>query len=396
MEMGSTAVPRRSLGRDVVIVGVGEVGIGRAEPTGGLRMHAQAAAAAAIDAGISLRDVDGVLTCNSYTEPYRQHSVVLAEYLGIEPHYTATLALGGASHAAMVGHAASAIATGVCDTVLIASADNPLTALSTSETVAKLAGWGHPTYELPYGPLMPAYYGLVAHRYMHGYGVIAEQIAKVAVTTRQHAALNPVAMEQKPLTIEQCLSARLIASPLRRYDCSLVSDGGGAVIVTTSERARDLGKPFVRILGVGEGHTHEYLSQARSLTTSGAATSGRRALEMAGVDHRDVDVATIYDCFTISVIALLEDLGFCAKGEGGQYVDAEGIGLDSRMPINTHGGLLSHAHPGPPGGIFHIVEAVRQLRGQCDTRQVADAEIALVHGMGGAMSTHCTLVLGGE
>lgn len=385
---------RRGIGRDIVIVGVGETGIGRAPDTGAMRMHADAARLALEDAGLTKDDVDGVLTCNSYNEPYRQHSIVFAEYMGITAKYTATILLGGASHAAMVAHAAAAISAGMCETVLIASADRTLTGMAPGGGVAKMAGWGHPGYDNPYGPLMPAFYGLVAQRHMHDYGTTEEQLAQVAVSTRRHASLHPAAMMREPLTMDDCLNAKMIASPLRRYDCALVSDGGGALVVTTADRARDLRQEPVLVLGMGEGHTHEHLSQAPSLTTSGAAISGPAALAMAGVTHDEVDVAEIYDCFTISVIALLEDLGFCAKGEGGPFVEDGAIELGGRLPVNTHGGLLSHAHPGPPGGIFHLIEAVRQLRGGCGERQVEGARTSLVHSMGGAMSTHCTVVLG--
>jgi acetyl-CoA acetyltransferase len=386
----------RSIAGEVAIAGVGETGLGRSEGVGAMRLHAEAARLALEDAGLTKNDVDGVLTCNSYTEPYRQHSIVFAEYMGIQPRYTATLLVGGASHAAMVIHGAAAIAAGLCETVLIASADCTLTGMPPGGGVSKMAGWGHPGFDNPYGPLMPSFYALVAQRHMHEFGTTEEQLAQVAVTTRHHATLHPDAMMREPLTLEQCLGARMIASPLRKFDCALVSDGGGALVLTSTERARTLRRPPVAILGMAEGHTHEHLSQAPDLLRSGAAMSGPAALEMAGLRAQDIDVAEIYDCFTISVIALLEDLGFCAKGEGGPFVADGNIGLDGRLPVNTHGGLLSHAHPGPPGGIFHLIEGVRQLRGECGERQVANAETSLVHSMGGAMSTHATVVLGKE
>lgn len=382
------------IGRRIAVAGVGEAGIGRSAHPGALRLHAEAAQVALDDAGLAKSDIDGVLTCNSYVEPYRQHSIVFSEYMGIRPDYTATILLGGASHTAMIAHAAAAIAAGMCETVLVASADTILTGMGSGAGVAKLAGWGHPAYDAPYGVLMPAYYGLVAQRHMHEFGTTPEQLARVAVAARNHARLHPLATERGPLSIEDCLSAKMVSSPLRRHDCSLVSDGGGAVIVTTVERARDLRQSPVLVLGMGEGHTHEYLSQAPTLTASGAVGSGRRALTMAALTPTEIDVAQIYDCFTISVIALLEDLGFCAKGEGGPFVESGAIDLGGRLPVNTNGGLLSYAHPGPPGGIFHAIEGVRQMRGECGARQVLGAQTALVHGMGGAMSTNCTLILG--
>jgi acetyl-CoA acetyltransferase len=192
------------------------------------------------------------------------------------------------------------------------------------------------------------------------------------------------------------LASRLVADPLHLLDCSLVSDGGAAIVVTSAARARDFPHRPVWLLGVGEGHSHEHISQARSLTTSAAVESGRRAYAMAGLGSRDVDFAQLYDCFTPVVLIELEDLGFCAKGEGGAFVAGGRIGPGGTLPVNTHGGLLSHCHPGNPGSMFALTEAVRQLRGEAGLRQLARAEVALVHGQGGILSSHCTVLLGRE
>jgi len=201
---------------------------------------------------------------------------------------------------------------------------------------------------------------------------------------------------REPIGVEDVLRSRMIADPLHLLDCSLVSDGGAAVVLAAAGRARDFPHPPVYLLGVGEGHSHEHISQARSLTTSAAVDSGRRAYAMAGIGPGDVDFAELYDCFTPVVIVELEDLGFCAKGEGGPFVAEGCIAPAGRLPVNTHGGLLSHCHPGNPGSMFALTEAVRQIRREAGPRQLARADLALVHGQGGIMSSHCTLVLGSE
>ena len=198
------------------------------------------------------------------------------------------------------------------------------------------------------------------------------------------------------ISVEDVLSSRMIADPLHLLDCSLVSDGGAAVILTSAERGTDFPHHPVYVLGVGEGHGHEHISQARSLTTSAAVESGRRAFEMAGLGPSDIDVAEIYDCFTPAVLIELEDLGFCKRGEAGSFVESGETALDGSLPMNTRGGLLSHCHPGNPGSMFALTEAVIQLRHDAGARQVKHAEVALVHAQGGIMSSHATLILGRE
>ena len=221
-------------------------------------------------------------------------------------------------------------------------------------------------------------------------------MAAVAVNSRNHAQLNPLAQMREPITVEDVLASRMIADPLHLLDCSLVSDGGAAVVLTSAERAADMKQTPVYLLGAGEGHGHEHISQAHSLTTSAASESGKRAFEMAGLGPKDMDFAELYDCFTPVVLIELEDLGFCKKGEAGAFVEAGHLALDGSLPPNTHGGLLSHCHPGNPGSMCALTEAVRQLRHAAGDRQVKDAETALVHAQGGIMSSHCTLILGRE
>ena len=255
---------------------------------------------------------------------------------------------------------------------------------------------GHPEFETPYGPTVPAYYALIARAHMAAYGTTEAQFAAVAVSCRAHAARNAKAQMREPITVEDVLASRMIADPLHLLDCSLVSDGGAAIILTSADRAGDFPHAPVYLLGAGEGHGHEHISQARSLTTSAAVESGQRAFDMAGLRPADIDVAQIYDCFTPVVLVELEDLGFCAKGEAGAFVIDGHTAPGGSLPMNTNGGLLSYCHPGNPGSMFGLTEAVFQLRHQAGVRQVDGAETALVHGQGGIMSSHATLVLGRE
>jgi acetyl-CoA acetyltransferase len=237
---------------------------------------------------------------------------------------------------------------------------------------------------------------LIAQAYMHEFGATPEQLASVAVTCRQHASLHPGAQMREPITIDDVMQSRMIADPLRLLDCSLVSDGGAAIVLTSAERAKDFPHQPVYLLGAGEGHGHEHISQARSLTTSAARESGERAYAMAGLGPGDMDLVQVYDCFTPVVLIELEDLGFCAKGEGGAFVAEGHTRLGGRLPMNTHGGLLSHCHPGNPGSMFALTETVAQLRHAAGERQVAGAETALVHAQGGILSSHCSVILGRE
>jgi acetyl-CoA acetyltransferase len=298
----------------------------------------------------------------------------------------------------MIHHAAMAIASGQCTTVLCVAGQNLLSNRSRANAVRQLAesGAAHPQFEAVYGPLVPSNYALIAQRHMHEYGTTEEQMAEVAVTIRRHASLNPNAHYRKPITVGDVMASPMITSPLKRFDCAVVSDGAAAAIVTSAERARDLKQRPVYLLGQGYGLRHSYVGEAPDLTTCGAVESGRKAFEMAGVAHADIDVAEFYDCFTITVIIELEDLGFCKKGEGGAFVGGGRIVLGGELPVTTHGGLLSAVHCGLGGGFFHVLEAVRQLRGEAGERQVKDAKVALVHGNGGTIAIHCTLILSSE
>jgi acetyl-CoA acetyltransferase len=286
--------------------------------------------------------------------------------------------------------------TGQCETVLCVAGQNLLSFSSNGAAVQKMAnaGWAHAEFEAPYGPLIPTLYALVAQRHMHLYGTTAEQMAEVAVAMRGHAALNPIAQKKEPISAADVLASRMVTSPLHVLDCALVSDGAAAFVVTSRARARDLRKPAVQLLGHGYGFSHTYIGDRRDIVTTGAVQSGADAFALARLTPADIDVAELYDCFTITVIVKFEDLGFCSKGEGGRFVEEGHIRLGGALPVTTHGGLLSAGHPGIAGGMFHVIEGVRQLRGEADARQVPDAEVALVHGNDGIIGLHCTLIVG--
>ncbi|HXX85403.1 MAG TPA: thiolase family protein [Casimicrobiaceae bacterium] len=382
-----------ALKNKTAIVGVGESDIGKVPNLSGLGLNAQASKRALADAGLKVSDIDGLLTAYSFTEPYTMLGSSLCEYMGLQPSLCASMVAGGASPGIMLRHAAQAIAMGLANTVLVCAGENRATGLGRDAAVAMLTQVGHPQFEQPYGGSIPGYYAMVARRYMHAYGTTRKQLAAVAVNTRAHAVLHPNAQMRTPITVEEVLSSKPIADPLRMLDCCLVSDCAGAFIVTSAERARDLRHKPAYLLGIGEKHTHEHLMCAPSLTHFGAAQSGRIAFDMAGVGPADIDFAELYDCFTIVPIVELEELGFAERGDGGAFFEAGHARIGGKLPINTHGGMLSHAHAGAAGGLFGIVEAVRQLRGGEGERQVHGAELALVHNEGGILSSHCTVIL---
>ncbi|MBI3052813.1 MAG: thiolase family protein [Betaproteobacteria bacterium] len=377
----------------VAIVGVGESDIGKVPHMTGLGLNAQAAKRALDETGLKVSDIDGLLTAYSFTEPYFMLGTVLCEYLGLQPRFNASVIVGGASPAVMLKHAAEAIATGQCATVLVCAGENRATGQTRDQAVAALAAVGHPYFERPYGASIPGCYAMIARCHMDQFGTTPEQLAAVAVTTRRHAVLHPNAHMRKPITSADVQSSKPIADPLRMLDCCIISDAGGAFIVTSAERAKDLRSKPAYLAGIGEFHTHEHILCAPSLTEFGAKQSGMTAYRMAGLGPSDIDVAELYDCFTIVPILELEELGFCPRGEGGRFYEEGHASIGGKLPVNTHGGMLSHAHAGAAGGLFGIVEAVRQLRGGLGPRQVQGAEVALVHNEGGILSSHCTAIL---
>jgi acetyl-CoA acetyltransferase len=387
---------RNSLRGQVAIVGVADTAVGKLPGRSPMELGVEAALAAIADAGIKKSEVDGLVTCNAMAQPMLYHAEATAEYLQIFPRYCMSVGAGGGTTFSIIHHAASAIATGMADIVVVSMADSLRSGLSRDQAMAVQASTGHPDFEQPYGLTVPAYYALIAQAHMAEFGTRQEQFAGVAVACRAHAARNPSAQMSELITVEDVLASRMIADPLHLLDCSLVSDGGSAIVLTSAERARDMVQDPIYLLGAGEGHTHEHIMAAKSLTTSAALEAGQRAYAMAGLTPADMDFAQLYDCFTPTVLVELEDLGFCAKGEGGDFVDSGALAPGGALPVNTHGGLLSHSHAGNPGSMFALTESVWQLRHTAGERQVPNARHGLVHAQGGIMSSHTTLVLSRE
>ncbi len=369
----------------VAIVGAAESDVFESQGRSPAGLMAQATKRALDDAGLTKDDVDGLFTSSSY---HSMPSLTLGEYLGIKPRYVDSTAIGGCSFIAHLTHAAAAISAGLCEVALIAYGS---TQRSDRGKLVSMSEWL--PYEQPYGLIHPTgSFGLIAQRHMAEFGTTSEQLAEIAVSARQWAMLNPKAPYPVPLTVDDVLASPLIASPLHKLDCCLVTDGGGALIVTSAERARDLpGRP-VYLLGSGEAQNHRNILGMADLVRTEATASGRRALDMAGLTLQDVDSVHLYDAFTIALLIQLEDLGFCEKGEGGSFVEDGRIAPGGTLAVNTNGGGLSYCHPGMLG-MFLLIEAVDQLRGRVGERQVPDAEVALVHGMGMTLASHATAIL---
>ncbi|WP_247895953.1 acetyl-CoA acetyltransferase [Azospirillum brasilense] len=347
------------------------------------------------DAGLTLKDVDGLCAASGdWAEGGSTMDVVeLAEYIGIAPTYVNSTDVGGCSYILQAGQAAAAIATGLAEVVVISYAACPRWwPLSSPSFDPFVFPAGPGQYEIPYAPTLISTYGLFARRHMDLYGTTPEQLAQVAVTFREHAAKNPDARLRKPITVDDVLASPMIASPLRRLDCCVVTDGGGAVVMTSRERARDLKKPPVHLVGYGAAVARTQNSQIPDDLTTPAALSGPRAFAMAGLTPGEIDVAQIYDAFTITPMLALEDLGFCGRGESGAFVADGNLTLGGSLPTNTDGGGLSSNHPGKRG-IFTLIESVRQLRGEGPGVQVTDARIALAHGLGGTFCSAATAIL---
>jgi acetyl-CoA acetyltransferase len=371
------------------IVGVAESDLGAvAEDMSAIDLMAQGVQRALADCGLRLRDIDGLLCATAQS---RTSGLSLAEYLGISPAFIDSTILGGSSFMFHVAHAQAALQLGLCTTAVIAYGSTQRTIGRRQASVRE-----YNPYETPFRPFLPSTaYALAASRHMHEFGTTREQLAAVAVAAREWALLNPVAWEKTPLTIPEVLSARMISYPFTIRDICLVTDGGGAVIMTTAERARSLRKPPIYVLGCGQGITHANISSMPDLTVTGALQSGRAAYDMARLGPRDIDVVELYDAFTINTILFLEDLGFCAKGEGGRFVSNGHIAPGGDVPVNTNGGGLSYCHPGMYG-LFLLIEAARQLRHECGARQVEECETAIAHGNGGVLSSQSTVILGAQ
>jgi acetyl-CoA acetyltransferase len=375
------------------IVGIGETAVGKLPELTSLAISLEATRLALKDAGLKPSDVDGFLAIQPADDPRRSYALSVAQAAGICPSYATDLALGGATPVSMVAHAVMAILTGLCSVVVCVLGHKQATG-RLGPRRERLRD-GLEDFEEPFGVLgAPTIHGAVAARHMYEFGTTNEQFAAVAVAARRHASLNASATMREPISIADVLASRWIVKPFHLLDCCLVSDGGAAVVVTSSTRARDLAKAPIFIWGFGESHTRGPLESA-TLTTLGGKQASAMAYRMADVAPRDINFAELYDCFTAVTIVTLEDYGFCAKGEGGPWVENGRIEIGGELPVNTHGGLLSHGHI---EGMQHITEAVKQLRGGCvePERQVHDAKLGIVSGHGANLSAHATLILGKE
>lgn len=370
------------------IVGTGHAGFGEAHGLTAYDVMAQSALAALGDAGLKLSDVDG-LFCTMMEDS--MPALMAAEYLGIEPRFIDGTMTGGSSFVNYLTSATMALDAGLCDVALIVYGSNQRTASGKLVTASR-----PPAYEAPYNPRYPiSAYAMAAARHMHDYGTTREQLADVAVSARAWAQHNPEAFERGPLTREDVLGARMVGDPLTVRDCCLVTDGGGAIVMVRADRARDFPKAPVYVLGSAAESSHRQISQMKDFTVTAARESGKRAFAAAGVSPDDIQAVELYDAFTINTILFLEDLGFCAKGEGGAFVEGGRIAPDGVLPVNTNGGGLSCVHPGMYG-IFTVIEAARQIRGDAPGIQLSNIDLALAHGNGGVLSSQVTAILGSQ
>ena len=379
-----------SLRGHAAIVGAALAGLGEAPGRSSEDIAIEASVKALAEAGLTTRHVDAVFgSLPGNANPLS--ALLIAEMLGIQPRFTDNNRTGGSTFLSYTLMAAMALKEGLCETALIFYGSNQRTA--SGKLVSSVKPFA---YEAPYAPIFPATsYALAASRHMHDYGTTREQLAAVAVAARAWANLNPQAFMRGPLGVADVLASRMVSSPLTVRDCCLVTDGGAAIVMTRADRARHLPKKPVYLLGAAAATTHMNIIAMADLTRTAAVDSGQRAMAMAGVAPHDFDVVELYDAFTINTILFLEDLGFCTKGEGGAFVASGAIAPGGALPVNTNGGGLSCVHPGMYG-MFTLVEAVQQLRGEAGERQVAGAELALCHGNGGVLSSQITNVLGTE
>jgi acetyl-CoA acetyltransferase len=376
----------------VAVAGVGHAGLGRADGYSEMEILVQAAHRAVTDAGLTMRDIDGICTASVAATMW---AMPVIEHLGIRPSFIDSTMLGGSSFVAHLMPALHALASGQCNAVLVCYGSTQRTStLSRAEIGRVRKNFDPQPYETPYDPLNPlSSYALAAARHMHQYGTTREHLAQVALAASQWARLNPEAQLRDPVTLDEILASRMVSDPLTVRDCCLVTDGAGAYVLVRADRARDLPQKPVYVLGNATAVWNRQISSMDDLTVTAAQESGRRAFAMAGLQPSDIDVAELYDAFTINTILFLEDLGFCAKGEGGAFISNGAIAPGGRLPVNTNGGGLCCVHPGMYG-VFIMIEAVRQLRGACGERQVAGAKVALVHGNGGTLSSQSTAILG--
>lgn len=371
------------------ITGVGLTPFGKHDGCSTLDLMSMAAEQAVADAGLERRDIDGILCGYSTVQPHIMLATVFAEHFGIQPKYAHAVQVGGGTGMAMTMLAHILVGAGEAKNILVVAGENRVTGQTRDAAVQSLAQVGHPQYEVPLGPTIPAYYGLVASRYMHEHGVTEEDLAVLAVLMREHALAHPGAQFHEPITVADVMASKPIATPLKLLDCCPVSDGGAAFVISRD----DTSKHGVKVIGAGQAHTHQYVTTAPALADLGAAPALARAKETRGIAIKDVRYAAIYDSFTITLAMLIEDLGLAKRGEAAARARNGDFGIKGALPMNTHGGLLSYGHCGVGGAMAHVAETHLQMTGRAGKRQVKDASLALLHGDGGVLSSHVSMFL---
>ena len=388
--------------RDISIVGVGESALGKVIGKDSLGLCSDAVAAALGDCGLDIGDVDGLITTDSYVKYHNRHAVQLAQYIGMSTNagYIDTMTSGSAIAGGQGVHVAAAlIRGGFCNVVVVACGDNLRSATDRDGAVKAMARNYEREYEVPLGPVVPTRYAFIGRRVMAEFGISREELAGVGVSARAWAHLHPNAQMRDLITVEDVINSKPISSPFNLLDCSLVSDGAGALVVTSAERARDTRKRPVDVAGAASSYgveglkVHDSVSQQASFVTYGCEQSSRKAFGQAGLHPQDIDAIYLYDCFSVNIPVMLADIGFAKRDEVGGLISGGAIAPGGHMPVNTHGGLLSYCHPGKPGGIFMLVEAVRQLRGEAGARQLANCNTAFIQGHGGHASISASTVL---
>ena len=372
------------------VTGAGLTAFGRHEGKTTLDLMTAAAAAAMADAGLERRDVDGLVCGYSTTMPHIMLSTLFAEHLGVQPRYAHAVQVGGATGFAMIMLAHLIVSGGAAHNVIVVAGENRLSGQTRDATMQTLAQAGHARYEVPLGPTVPAYYGLVASRYMHEYGLTERDLAQLAVLMRMNAVTHPGAQLRDPISVEDVLASAPIAPPLKLMDCCPISDGGAAFVIS-----REPVSPHaLRIIGCSQAHTHQHVTAAEDLTHFGAKPSMERAMAEAGVSVADVGYAAIYDSFTITLAILLEEIGLCERGQAGAAAASGRFASDGALPLNTHGGLLSYGHCGVAGALAHLAETHVQLTRRAGARQIArEPSVAMLHGDGGMMSSHVSMIM---
>lgn len=373
------------------LVGSGLTPYGRHAGRSTLDLMSQASAQALADAGLERADMDGLICGYSTTMPHLMLATVFAEHFGLQPHCAHSMQMGGATGLGLVMLAQQWVLSGAARRVLVVGGENRMTGQSRDSAIQVLAQVGHPRYEVPLGATIPAYYGLVASQYMHTFGHTESDFAALAVLMRENAGRHPGAQFQSPLTEDEVLSSRPIATPLKVLDCCAVADGGCAVVISSEP----LGSQALRIAGASQHHNAQHLSAMTSLSDFGAGRCTQRALSQAGRSLAAIEYAGIYDSFTITLSMLLEEIGLAARGQSGHMARAGHFGLHGKVPLNLHGGLLSYGHCGVAGAMAHLAEAHLQMTGRAGDRQARQAGVALLHADGGVLSSHVSVVLEG-